>query len=91
MSDELPVAARIQEERRQAHSTRQALYAALRTMLGQPVISLVTSFKYHVMLEDGDADALEGILQKSDISKGFILLLSSPGGDGLAAERIINI
>jgi hypothetical protein len=34
---------------------------------------------------------LEGILQKMDLSDGFALMLSSPGGDGLAAERIINI
>jgi len=34
---------------------------------------------------------LEGILQKCDLSKGFALFLSSPGGSGLAAERIINI
>jgi hypothetical protein len=33
---------------------------------------------------------LEGILQKMDLKNGFILMLSSPGGDGLAAERIIN-
>ena len=26
-----------------------------------------------------------------DLEKGLILLISSPGGNGLAAERIINI
>lgn len=30
-------------------------------------------------------------MQKCDLSKGFALLLSSPGGSGLAAERIINL
>jgi len=34
---------------------------------------------------------LEGILQKTDLSNGLALLISSPGGDGLSAERIINI
>ncbi|MCD6542145.1 MAG: hypothetical protein J7K38_02345, partial [Thermoplasmata archaeon] len=43
------------------------------------------------MIEDSDADMLEGIFQKTDLSRGFALLLSSPGGDGLAAERIINL
>jgi len=43
------------------------------------------------MIEDNDADMLEGILQKCDLSKGFALVLSSPGGSGLAAERIINL
>ena len=26
-----------------------------------------------------------------DLSKGLALIISSPGGDGLAAERIINV
>jgi membrane-bound ClpP family serine protease len=43
------------------------------------------------MIEDSDADMLEAVLQKCDLSRGFALLLSSPGGDGLAAERVINL
>ena len=43
------------------------------------------------MIDDSDADLLEGVLQKTDVSRGFALLISSPGGDGLAAERIINV
>jgi len=34
---------------------------------------------------------LEGVLQKCDLKKGFALLVSSPGGDALAAERIFNL
>lgn len=26
-----------------------------------------------------------------DLSKGLIIMINSPGGDGLAAERIINV
>ncbi len=43
------------------------------------------------MIEDDDADMLEWLLQKCNVEKGFALLLSSPGGSGLAAERIINV
>lgn len=43
------------------------------------------------MIDDADADMLEGILQKLDLTNGLALLISSPGGSGLAAERIINI
>lgn len=43
------------------------------------------------MIEDADADMLEGVLQKTDLSKGLALVISSPGGFGLTAERIINI
>jgi ClpP class serine protease len=34
---------------------------------------------------------LEGLLQKMDLSKGFALLISSPGGHGMAAERIAGV
>lgn len=60
-------------------------------MTKKPVISYFTSFRHPVMITDEDADMLEGLLQKCDLSNGFYLLLSSPGGDGLAAERIVNI
>jgi hypothetical protein len=80
----------VQEEQHQGHSTRKNLYKELENVLGLPIISLFTSFAYPVMLEDNDADMIEGLLQKCDLSRGFYLLLSSPGGDGLAAERIIN-
>jgi len=43
------------------------------------------------MIEDADADMLEGFLQNMDLSKGLALMINSPGGSGLAAERIINI
>ncbi len=43
------------------------------------------------MIDDHDADMLEGLLQKIDVSKGFALVINSPGGNGLAAERIINL
>jgi ClpP class serine protease len=43
------------------------------------------------MLEDTDAEVLEGMLQKLDLSEGFALFLSSYGGYGEAAERIVNV
>lgn len=81
----------IAEERLQGHSTRRHLYTQIEKAIDVPVVSFFTSFIYPVTIEDSDADMLEGILQKCDLSKGFALLLSSPGGSGLAAERIINI
>lgn len=82
---------RVLDEQLQRHSTRRTLYAKLRNELGLPVVSYFTSFSYPVMIEDSDADMLEGVLQECDLSRGFALLLSSPGGSGLAAERIINV
>ena len=91
MKEDKLVTQQVAEEQYQGHGTRKNLYLKLEKELGMPVISFFTSFRYPVMLEDSDADMLEGVLQKSDLSNGFALLVSPPGGDGLAAERIINI
>ena len=86
-----PIYQKVKEEQLQIHSTRKPLYRKLEKLIGRPVISLFTSFSYPVMLEDGDAEMLEGVLQVCDFSKGIALIISSPGGIGLEAERIINV
>lgn len=91
MDEDKLIIQEVREEQYQGPSTRRDLYKKLEKLARLPIISFFTSFKYPVALEDSDADMLEGVLQKCDLSKGFALLLSSPGGDGLAAERIINI
>ena len=86
-----PVISKVMIEEGQSHETRKVIFEQLEKMLGRPVVALFTSFRYPVMIEDTDADMLEGILQKIDLSDGLALVINSPGGDGLAAERIINI
>lgn len=86
-----PVIQQVLAEENQGHETRRKLFSKLEMALGKPVVSFFTSFNFPVMIEDADADMLEGVLQKIDLSKGLILLLSSPGGLSLSAERIINI
>jgi hypothetical protein len=82
----------ISEEKFQGHSTRKRIYLELEKELkGVPLISFCTSFVYPVIIDDNDADMLEGVLQKCDLKNGFALLVCSPGGDALAAERIVNI
>lgn len=81
----------IQQEEHQAHATRKRLYAQLEKRLGMPVLAFYTSFNQPVMMDDNDASMIEAVLQRSHITGGFFLILSSPGGQGLAAERIINI
>jgi ClpP class serine protease len=82
---------KISKEQAQGHETRGDLFSRIEKIINRPVVTFFTSFRFPVMIEDSDAAMLEGILQKIDISKGFALVVSSPGGDGLAAERIINI
>lgn len=56
------------------------------------IITFFTSFKYPVAIEDADAIMIEEVLINTDFSnKGLLFVLNSPGGSGLAAERIINI
>lgn len=82
---------KVLEEQGQGHGTRRGLFGELAEELGRPVVSLFTSFSFPVMLEDADADMLEGVLRSLDLSSGLALCISSPGGDGLAAERIVNM
>lgn len=58
---------------------------------GRSLVTFFTSFNHPVQMEDSDCDALEALLQKLDLSKGLVLMVSSPGGNGLAAERMVNI
>lgn len=82
---------RVLEEQNQGHATRRPHFTDLTEELGRPVVTLFTSFRYPVMIQDDDADMLEGVLRSLDLSDGLALCISSPGGDGLAAERIVNM
>ena len=42
-------------------------------------------------MEDEDVETLEDILRTLDLSNGLAVMISSPGGSGLAAERMINV
>lgn len=59
---------------------------------GRTVVSFFMSFyKGDYILSQSDADQLEEILCNAKIHNGITLILDAPGGDGLAAERIIQI
>jgi len=81
----------MQAERSQDHRTRVLLYKRLARELGRPVVAIFTSYRYPVMLDDSDANMLESVLQEIDLASGLCLVMSSPGGSGVAAERIINM
>ncbi len=82
----------VDAERYQTSATRRAYYRKLSTLFGgRAVISLFTSFSYDVQLEHDDCDSLLNVLHQTNLSKGIVLLVNSPGGDILAAERIVNI
>jgi hypothetical protein len=86
-----PVIEQVLEEQHQGQTTRKRLFVELEAELGRPVVSFFTSLNYPVNIEDVDADMLEGVLQKIDLSQGLALFISSLGGFGEAAERIITV
>lgn len=90
-SPQIPVIQQVQQEQLQDATTRRPLLVELGQLLGRPVVTYFTSFRFPVSIEDADADMLEGVLQKMDLSKGLALVINSPGGGGLAAERIVNV
>ena len=86
-----PLISKVQTERKQGHSTRQQLFLDLEQHLKRPVVTFFTSFRYPVAIGDEDVDMLEGMLRSLDLTNGVTLMVNSPGGSGLAAERIINL
>lgn len=78
-------------EREQSFESRRPLLQRIETALRCPVVTYFTSFQYPTVISDTDADILEDIFRTADLSKGLTLIISSPGGSGLAAERIINL
>jgi hypothetical protein len=91
---------RVLQEAGQHHVTRKFLHEELQKLLStspetedKVVVSFFTSFVYPwVHLIDPDAVMLEEVLQNADLDgKELVLMLNCPGGDALAAERMINI
>lgn len=87
-----PVPDLLLDELYQRPVVRQQLIRSIEDHLGgRAVVTFFTSFTYPVIVEDSDADMLESIVQHMDLSKGLCLVLNSPGGDALAAEKIIRV
>ncbi len=85
-----PFISSLGDELNQAPKRRQELLRKLGNAVGQTAVAFFTSFRYPVMIEEGDADMIEEVLHATDLSKGLCLVLNSPGGDAIAAERIVH-
>lgn len=76
----------------QDHVLRKPLLEKISELRGgRAIISFFISFHSRSPLSQEDADMIEEVLSGTDTSKGITLLLDAPGGDGLAAERIIQV
>ena len=67
------------------------LFVDLGSQIGRTVITFFTSFRYPVALGDEDVEMVEGLLRTLNLSNGIAIVINSPGGSGLAAERMINL
>jgi hypothetical protein len=85
------ILSQIQCEVNQHHCTRVGIIEALEKKFKRRMVAFFTSFYYPASVFDQDAEMLESLLQKTDLKNGLTLLLSSAGGSGLAAERIVNV
>lgn len=86
-----PISKRVLAESTQGHETRTLCIEAIEAELHCPLLVYTTSFVQPVQMDAQDVDMMEDLLSSMDLSNGFALLISSPGGDGLAAERIVHV
>lgn len=71
---------------------RQKLIKKLEKLYDANVVAYFTSFSDPSgWIDDSDAEMLESILAVEQGQGKLVLILNSPGGQGLAAERIVNV
>ena len=88
-----PEISRIFNEINQSYTQRQELLKSWGKINGdRNVVAYFCSFQQDdAMIVDSDRDILEELLAKMDHTKALDLILNSPGGEPLAAERIIQV
>lgn len=83
---------RVAKEVSQWWELRREYIANIEKHLGGKVIVYFTSFFYEdAMIVDKDAEMIENMLSAEHSGGKIILILNSAGGNGLTAERIVNV
>jgi hypothetical protein len=83
---------RVSQEVFQHWELRKNIIGKIEGEIGGKVIVYFTSFyEENVMIDDKDAEMIENILSVEHKGGKVTLILSSAGGLGLAAERIVNV
>ena len=84
--------ARLQAEVQQHPRVRQAIIKKLEKRLEAKVVSFFVSFSHRLaLIDDKDAEMIESLLSAEYKGGPLIVVLNSPGGYALAAERIANV
>jgi hypothetical protein len=82
---------RLQKETRQDYELRQPLIRAIEKEFKCQVYVYFTSFLSPEGICNRDAEMLENVLQVEHRGGRILLIINSPGGQALAAERIANV
>jgi len=80
----------IRDETTLGKKTRLPLLSKLKETLGRRVVSLFSSAHPMGMILDDDADMITELLSVESEPKGISLIISSPGGLAIGAERIVH-
>jgi hypothetical protein len=81
----------LQREVHQHWELRKPLLERIQKHYDAYVVSFFTSFRVRSEIEDMDAEMLESLLSAEYRGGKLMLVLNSPGGFALAAERIVNV
>jgi len=82
---------KVMRETHQDELLRRPLITKIEKHFGAKIVVFFTSFfKEECMISDSDAEMLESILSAEHEGGKIILIINSPGGSGLASERIVN-
>lgn len=83
---------RVAKETGQHEELRRGLIQKLEAEFKAKIVTFFTSFrKREAQIVDTDAEMLESVLSSEPTDQKLMLVLSSPGGQGLAAERFVNV
>lgn len=81
----------VQSEGASEHPTRQPLYRELGRQMKRRVVCFYTSFSGGVSILQPDAEVIEEVVAHTKGPKPITLVVNSPGGDGVEAERIVRV
>src|SRR5437899_1920209 len=80
------------KETNQHPALRQHLLGKIEKHFDAKVVSFFTSFtNRRALITDDDAEMIESLLSAEHSGDKLVLIVNSPGGDALAAERIVNV
>jgi len=83
---------RVQAEVGQAHDLRAGLIKKAEKHFGARIFTYFASFSnFDAQLIDADAEMLENLLSAEHDGGRLALVINSPGGQALAAERMVNV